>query len=110
MKNMPTDKHYTIFITDSAFDDLDKIYTYIKNTIQMPDTAKKQIERIKSALLKLEYYPLSCNLTTDKVLRQKGYRKLVVDNYIVFYLVYEKKQKVNIMRIIYGAQKYESIL
>jgi len=32
------------------------------------------------------------------------------ENYLVFYLVNEKKQQVIIMRILYGASNYKSIL
>lgn len=46
----------------------------------------------------------------DEYLRNKGYRKLIVDNYIVFYLIWEEKKQVIIMRVLYGKQKYENLL
>ncbi|ODA39978.1 hypothetical protein DSBG_3269 [Desulfosporosinus sp. BG] len=46
----------------------------------------------------------------DELLRNKGYRKLVVDNYIVFYLVNELERQVVIMRILYGAVNYQNML
>ena len=43
-------------------------------------------------------------------IRNKGYRKLIVDNYIVFYLIEEENHQVIIMRVLYGRQKYENLL
>lgn len=107
---MAAGKKYELFLTELAYSDLDNIYAYIKNTIQMPDTAEKQITRIEKAILKLERYPFSSSQVTDEMLAQKGYRKLVVDNYIAFYLADEEKKKVTVMRVLYGAQKYDDIL
>lgn len=46
----------------------------------------------------------------DEFLKSKGYRKLIIDNYIVFYLVDEGNKQVIIMRVLYGKQKYEDLL
>lgn len=45
-----------------------------------------------------------------KILIIKGYRKLIIDNYILFYLVDEENKQVTIMRVLYGKQKYENLL
>lgn len=37
--------------------------------------------------MRLKEFPFSCNYVADEYLRNKGYRKLIVDNYIVFYLI-----------------------
>jgi len=49
-----------------------------------------------------------CPLLKDTQLRLKGYRGLVVDNYIVFYVV--KNNIVQIRRIIYRKRYYEWLL
>ncbi len=38
----------------------------------------------------LRELPFSCNYLADEYIRKKAYRKLIVDNYIVFYLVQEE--------------------
>ena len=58
----------------------------------------------------LRDFPFSCNYVADEYLRVKGYRKLIVDNYIVFYLIEEEKDQVIIMRVLYGKQKFENLL
>ncbi|NLZ27343.1 MAG: type II toxin-antitoxin system RelE/ParE family toxin, partial [Firmicutes bacterium] len=46
----------------------------------------------------------------DRFLRGKGYRKLIVDNYLVFYLVYKKEKQVIIMWVLYGRREYQGLL
>ncbi|MEA1974141.1 MAG: type II toxin-antitoxin system RelE/ParE family toxin [Bacillota bacterium] len=41
---------------------------------------------------------------------KKGYRKIIVDNYIGFYLVDDETNEVVIMRFLYGEQKFQDIL
>ena len=60
--------------------------------------------------MRLIEYPFSCQYVLDEPLKAKGYRKLIVDNYLVFYLVNEAENQVIIMRILYGASKYQDIL
>ncbi|MDW7669905.1 MAG: type II toxin-antitoxin system RelE/ParE family toxin, partial [Bacillota bacterium] len=55
-------------------------------------------------------FPFSCNYVVDEYLKKKGYRKLIIDNYIAFYLVNEEERQVVVMRVLYGRQKYESLL
>ncbi|MCC9293478.1 type II toxin-antitoxin system RelE/ParE family toxin [Clostridium sp. WLY-B-L2] len=49
-------------------------------------------------------------MVIDETLKQRGYRKLIIDNYIAFYLVDDNKQQVIIMRILYGARNHKDIL
>ncbi|MGI6712242.1 MAG: type II toxin-antitoxin system RelE/ParE family toxin [Bacillota bacterium] len=46
----------------------------------------------------------------DEPLKKRGYRKLIVGNYMVFYLVNEQERQVIITRILYGAGDYQTIL
>lgn len=60
--------------------------------------------------MRLTGFPYSGSVLLDEFLKSKGYRKLIVDNYIVFYLVNELEKQVVIMRILYGAQNYRDLL
>jgi len=60
--------------------------------------------------MRLKEFPFSCNYVPDEYLKKKGYRKLIIDNYTAFYLVNEEEKQVIVMRVLYGRQKYESLL
>ena len=49
-------------------------------------------------------------LSRDRMLCQKGYRKIVINNYIALYTVDENKKEVVITRIFYGSMNYSNHL
>jgi addiction module RelE/StbE family toxin len=92
---------YKVSITLKAFDDLDEIYDYITNKLFNANAAEKLIDEIETSIMRLRDFPLSFSLVNDDILKKKGYRKLIVANYIVFYLVDEIEKQVIIMRVLY---------
>ena len=108
-KNM-TEKKYKIKITPKANDDLDEIYSYIAKELVNETAAENLMDKIEEKIMRLRDFPFSCSYVEDEVLKNKGYRKLIIDSYIVFYTVDETEKKVVVMRILYGKQKYQSIV
>lgn len=102
--------NYTIKMTPMAADDLGNIYRYISEELFTASAATNILKRIEKEIIRLKEFPFSCNYVADEFLRNKGYRKLIVDNYIVFYLTKEEKDQVIIMRVLYGKQNYENLL
>jgi addiction module RelE/StbE family toxin len=102
--------NYTIKMTPKAADDLDSIYIDILEELFATSASTNILERIEKEIMILKEFPFSCNHVADEYLRNKGYRKLIVDNYIVFYLIEEENDQVIIMRVLYGKQKYENLL
>ncbi|QGU00423.1 hypothetical protein SYNTR_1829 [Candidatus Syntrophocurvum alkaliphilum] len=103
-------KNYQIKFTPIASEDLDGIYYHISRELHAEGAAVTLMEKIEHSVMRLKDYPFSCNYVEDEFLKNKGYRKLTINNYIVFYLVDEEKEQVNIMRVLYGRQKYQSLL
>jgi toxin ParE1/3/4 len=101
---------YNLKFTLKASEDLEEIYIYISEKLFDNTAATSLLESIESNIMRLERFPYSSNLVLNEVLKNKGYRKLIVDNYIVFYLINEVDKQVIIMRILYGAQNYQEIL
>jgi len=97
---------YNIRIYKSAIRDLEDIVEYI-NTLSQ-DAAIHQYDNIIQKIESLNEMTERCPLLKDTQLRLKGYRGLVVDNYIVFYVV--KNNIVQIRRIIYRKRYYEWLL
>ena len=102
---MPND--YRVKFTPLAVNDLDNIYQYIFRTLNAPKAAEKLIEEIEQKVKRLAYMPYSCPAVDDELLSWKGYRKLVIKNFIALYLVSDREKLVTIMRVVYGASDYE---
>ncbi|QZY55569.1 type II toxin-antitoxin system RelE/ParE family toxin [Crassaminicella profunda] len=96
------ENNYNIKFTPKANDDLKEIYSYISSKLFAQNEADNLLERMETSIMRLKELPFSCNFVADEYLKNKGYRKLMVDNYIVFYLVEEMEKKVIIIRVLYG--------
>ena len=88
--------------------DLNEIFEYIALELSSPQAAGELIENIQAAVERVCEFPFSCPLLTNSVLRGKGYRLLVVENFNLFYIV--ENQAVIIRRILYGSRDYKSLL
>ena len=69
------------------------------------DTAKKFFALLKEKIERLKEFPYSCPTYED----DPDYRKLVVGDYLVFYMVNEGDKTVEIHRIFHGAQDIRQI-
>ena len=102
--------NYELKITKKASEDLADIYKYITEELKNKTAALDLIDEIEKNTLRLREFPYSCSYVEDINLKRKGYRKLIVKNYITFYIVNEMHKKVTIMRVLYGRQNYQDII
>lgn len=86
------------------------IYSYIANTLLVPETALKQIDRILKAVESLDEMPQRNPLYEREPWKTRGLRKLVVDNFVVFYLINEKQKDVVIFHVFYGGRNITELL
>jgi addiction module RelE/StbE family toxin len=103
------DREYALKFTSKSYEDIDEIYGYLALALQAGGAAENLMLKLESSIRRLKLFPQSGSPVLEEVLRRKGYRKLLVDNYIVFYLIDEEGSRVIIMRILYGAMNYQGI-
>lgn len=99
---MPKPKHQ-INITEVAGQDLIEIVDYIAN--DNPSAALKLAEEIEQNILRLEDFPLMGVVPKTRRLTRQGYRILIVDNHLVFYVLLDDGT-VEIRRIVSGKRDY----
>ncbi len=102
--------NYDLKFTTKASEDLEDIYIYISEKLFAEAAANDLLKKIEYSIKRLKDFPYSYNFVLDEPLKAKGYRKLIVENYIVFYLVNEIDKQIIIMRILYGARNYRGLL
>ena len=90
----------------AAQQDLTDILNYIKQ--DNPSAAYKLIQEIDRIISGLEEFPNIGVIPKDLHLKSLNYRMLVIDNYLVFYVI--KDHIVEIRRVIHGKRKYSFIL
>ena len=99
-------EQYKVKIFPTAQSDLRDIAEYL-NTLS-PDAAIRYYDLIIEKVGTLTTMPERCPLAKDTQLRLRGYRTLLVKNYIVFYVINGKT--VEIRRILYARRQYEGLL
>jgi addiction module RelE/StbE family toxin len=101
---------YDIQITEPAEKDLYEIGAYISKELLEPETAKKVVSKIAKGINTLEDMPLRNAIVADDRLGYKGIRKILIDSYIVFYMVTEDIKTVTIIRILYSRRDWLNLL
>jgi len=97
-------------MTQPAIDDLKNIVSYIANELREPITAKGLVSKIKEAIMSLSEMPARHSLVVDERLAMQGIRKIMVDNYIVFYAISDKDANVTVVRLLYGRRNWINLL
>ncbi|MCH5344435.1 MAG: type II toxin-antitoxin system RelE/ParE family toxin [Acetatifactor sp.] len=92
---------YKVKINPKAIRELDSIYEYIANEKLAPENAKGQVDRIKKAILSLDTFPQSHQERNEGRYAAKGYRQLLVDNYIAIFRIDESCKIVYVVTVQY---------
>jgi addiction module RelE/StbE family toxin len=97
---------YALRYLPVAVDDLVSIFDWIAG-----DNLKNAtvfIENIDQRIGSLKTYPFLGRLPRDEQLRNAGYRVLVIESYLAFYVVHGRT--VEIHRVVHGSRNLEDIL
>lgn len=92
---------YEVMIYPRALQDIDDIYAYITLEKLSPENAKGQTDRIWEAIKTLETFPESHQ---DRVVGRyagRGYKQLIIDNYIAIFKIDKQHKKVFIITVRY---------
>ena len=92
---------YKIKINPRAIRELDLIYEYIATEKLAPENAKGQVDRIKKSILSLNSFPQSHQERNEGTYAGKGYRQLLIDNYIAIFRIDEPHKIVYVITIQY---------
>jgi plasmid stabilization system protein ParE len=101
---------YRIDISEPAENDLRDIIRYIRAQLSAPLSALEMAETVENALAGLADMPHGYPRVADERLAYRGYRKLIVKNYIVFFTINEKAKVVDVERILYMRRDWLHIL
>ena len=96
--------------TEIAKDDLDKILNYIANDLCNQIAAKDFYKNVKDKIDYVCNFPESCPLVENEFLKRRDIRKVVINNYIMYYSYSKEQSTIFVLRIIYGKRELTDIL
>ena len=100
--------NYKIKIMQIAQDDMKAIVAHTR--IDDTDAAIRMYENIKASIGKLADFPLMGPVPLDRKVAEQGYRMIVVDPYLVFYILVMENNTVEVHRVLHGKQDFPRIL
>lgn len=92
---------FRVTITDKAMADMAAIYEYIAAELHAPDNAMRQYDRIANEIEALNLFPYRNKLFDSQPEHDLGFRRLLVDNYSVIYIV--EDDTVTVIRVLYSS-------
>ena len=97
---------YRVRLLRVAEDDLKDIVSCVSS--DNPSAALMLLDRFEKKLSQLAAIPHSGSAAAESSLASLGYRYLVLDNYLIFYVIQGKV--VLIHRVLHGARDYKRLL
>jgi len=101
---------YKIIRTDKADEQLREIIFYIANDSGSMDIALNYLNKVESDINRLEDFPLSGSVPKYSILRNQGYRVLIVERHLIFYKVNCNEKIVTVYAIVDGRQEYKNLI
>ena len=92
---------YVVMLYPRAVRDIDDIYAYIALEKLASGTAKEQTDRIWAAIQSLETFPFSHQDRQEGKYAGKGYKQLLIDNYVAIFKIDEVKKIVYVVTVQY---------
>jgi plasmid stabilization system protein ParE len=107
---MSSEDRWKVVISNNAEREIAEIGAYIEEVTLEPDIAEKQIARIKKAIESLDFMPYRHRLHDDERLRVLGVRRMLVDNYVIWYVPDEARKCVKITHVIHNKRSIDKVL
>ena len=101
---------YKLDVSDLAEQDLDRIVAYIAEKLLAPKAASDFVDAVFDCYDNLENNPYIYEQCRDLKLKNEGYRRAVIKNYIFIFKIHEESKTVVGHRFFYGGQDYADLI
>ena len=101
---------YKILRTDKAEDQLREIIFYIADDSGDVDIALGYLDKIETAINRLQEFSESGSIPRYSILKKQGYRVVIIERHLVFYKINEEDKLVIIYAILDGRREYRNLI
>ena len=99
-----------ILRTDKAEEQLREIIFYIADDSGDVDIALGYLDKIETAINRLQEFPESGSTPRYSILRKQGFRVIIVERHLVFYKYIKEVNTVIIYAIMDGRREYRNLI
>ena len=97
---------YTLRYLPSAQHDLLSIFDFIAQ--DNPNRASALVDKLDKRIGALERHPMPGRIPRHQKLREDGYRVLVIESYLVFYIV--RGREIEVHRVVHGSRNLDHLI
>lgn len=101
---------YKIIIMPDAEEDLVELRNYIADVLLARDTARNYIRTIRKEIGSLSELPARYKPVDDEPWHSRGVRRIIVNNFFVYYRIDEGHKRVYILNVIYARRDQLRVL
>ncbi len=101
---------HKILRTDKAEEQLREIIFYIADDSGDINIALGYLDKIETAINRLQEFPESGSVPRYSILKKQGYRVLIVERHLIFYKINETDKLVIIYAIVDGRREYRNLI
>ncbi len=101
---------YKYFFTAHAEQDFESVMEYLVTELHNPTAAQALGRKIFTVIDNVCAFPQSGTLLDNDGIADNTVRRLVIDNYLLYYKPIDAAKSIYILRIVYGQRKQTDIL
>ena len=101
---------FTLLPSQLFDNDIDSVYQYIRENLEAPMAAENLMKELKVKLNYLKENPFARSFVQDDFLASVGFRPINVKNYVIYYIIDEEKNVINLIRFLYNKRDWKNIL
>ena len=101
---------YNYVLTESAEADVDEAFDYIADELVNPDAASAFADELEEKLEEICKTPKAGRPVHNPYLKRDDVRRVLVKNYIAYYLINEEKANIVVLRVVYNRRDQDKIL
>ena len=101
---------YNYVLTESAEADIDEAFDYIANELVNLDAASAFADELEEKLEEICKTPKAGRPVHNPYLKRDDIRRVLVKNYIAYYLINEEAAKIVVLRVVYNRRDQDKLL
>ncbi|MBR2257520.1 MAG: type II toxin-antitoxin system RelE/ParE family toxin [Blautia sp.] len=105
-----TSERFSYALTEIAEEDVEEAFDYITNELHNPEAASSFADELDEKLEEICRTPKSGRPVHNPYLKRDGIRRVLVKNYIAYYLIDETEAKIVVLRVVYNRRNQDEIL
>lgn len=104
------DSEFSYQYAHRAYEDVDKILTYMTQELQNPTAAANFLNNLTEAIAEICLFPQSGLSVFNGIIQHAGVRKVHFQQYVLYYLPDVSSRTIIILRVVYARRNLEEIL